>query len=354
MVTTLIRFLVPGTSNRFRCGGLSVELQTARLVAGLCATEVVTYRQRQLDSPFLDDCLKAEKPDPRVLWIVSWGFDVPGLIRRLRGHRVAYHAHSSGYGFSLPPNVPVLAVSRNTLGYWGARAPRNSLHLLPNALDEAWLKRGARGSTELRPIDVLVQARKCSPYVLNQLVPALRSSGLIVEVQTGWVEDLVDLFNQSTVYIYDSAEYWRSRGVSEGFGLPPLEALASGCVVFSSFNHALSDYANPGFTTHQIGCSSLVFDQQRIISAVNAPQQWSADPFVIDRLLDDCSEKMLISRWKTSLTNLDALNALQMDGHPYLKTIPGWRLRLRDWLGRVATVVNRLPVWPASSKRKGA
>jgi hypothetical protein len=226
--------------------------------------------------------------------------------------------------------------------------------LLPNALDEAWLKRGARGSTELRPIDVLVQARKCSPYVLNQLVPALRSSGLIVEVQTGWVEDLVDLFNQSTVYIYDSAEYWRSRGVSEGFGLPPLEALASGCVVFSSFNHALSDYANPGLTTHQIGCSSLVFDQQRIISAVNAPQQWSADPFVIDRLLDDCSEKMLISRWKTSLTNLDALNALQMDGHPYLKTIPGWRLRLRDWLGRVATVVNRLPVWPASSKRKGA
>ena len=354
MVTTLIRFLVPGTSNRFRCGGLSVELQTARLVAGLCATEVVTYRQRQLASPFLDDCLKAEKPDPSVLWIVSWGFDVPGLIRRLRGHRVAYHAHSSGYGFSLPPNVPVLAVSRNTLGYWGARAPRNSLHLLPNALDEAWLKRGARGSTELRPIDVLVQARKCSPYVLNQLVPALRSSGLIVEVQTGWVEDLVDLFNQSTVYIYDSAEYWRSRGVSEGFGLPPLEALASGCVVFSSFNHALSDYANPGLTTHQIGCSSLVFDQQRIISAVNAPQQWSADPFVIDRLLDDCSEKMLISRWKTSLTNLDALNALQMDGHPYLKTIPGWRLRLRDWLGRVETVVNRLPVWPASSKRKGA
>ena len=354
MVTTLIRFLVPGTSNRFRCGGLSVELQTARLVAGLCATEVVTYRQRQLASPFLDDCLKREKPDPSVLWIVSWGFDVPGLIRRLRGHRVAYHAHSSGYGFSLPPNVPVLAVSRNTLGYWGARAPRNSLHLLPNALDEAWLKRGARGSTELRPIDVLVQARKCSPYVLNQLVPALRSSGLIVEVQTGWVEDLVDLFNQSTVYIYDSAEYWRSRGVSEGFGLPPLEALASGCVVFSSFNHALSDYANPGLTTHQIGCSSLVFDQQRIISAVNAPQQWSADPFVIDRLLDDCSEKMLISRWKTSLTNLDALNALQMDGHPYLKTIPGWRLRLRDWLGRVATVVNRLPVWPASSKRKGA
>jgi len=31
----------------------------------------------------------------------------------------------------------------------------------------------------VRPIDVLVQARKSSPYVLNQLVPALT---------TGWIE----------------------------------------------------------------------------------------------------------------------------------------------------------------------
>ena len=37
------RFLVPGTSGRYRCGGLSVEQQTARLVANLCPTELVTY-----------------------------------------------------------------------------------------------------------------------------------------------------------------------------------------------------------------------------------------------------------------------------------------------------------------------
>ena len=116
MSTRLIRFLVPGTGRRFRCGGLSVELQTARLMSGLCATEVVTYRQRQDDLTFLDDCLQSEQPDRSILWIVSWGFDVPRLIRRLRGHRVAYHAHSSGYGFDLPAGVPVLAVSRNTLG----------------------------------------------------------------------------------------------------------------------------------------------------------------------------------------------------------------------------------------------
>ena len=61
MPTTLIRILVPGTSKRFRCGGLSVELQTARLLSSLCATELVTYRERHQDHPFLDDLLSAEQ-----------------------------------------------------------------------------------------------------------------------------------------------------------------------------------------------------------------------------------------------------------------------------------------------------
>ena len=116
MPTKLIRFLVPGISRRFRCGGLIVERQTARLVAKLCSTELVTYRERSVDYPYLDDCLRQEPPSAQVLWVVSWGFDVPRLIRRLNGRRVVYHAHSSQYGFGLPPGVPVLAVSRNTLG----------------------------------------------------------------------------------------------------------------------------------------------------------------------------------------------------------------------------------------------
>ena len=171
-----VRFLVPGTTARYRCGGLLVELQTARLVGQLMPVEVVTYRQRQGDHPFLDDLLRQEPPGAadQPLWIVSWGFDVPGLLRRLRGRAVAYHAHSSGYGFDLPAGVPVLAVSRNTLGYWGDRAPRNPLLLVPNALEAQWLERGRRGPAAgpRRPVDVLVQRRKSSRYVLEELVPA--------------------------------------------------------------------------------------------------------------------------------------------------------------------------------------
>ena len=343
MPTQLIRFLVPGISRRFRCGGLSVEQQTARLVANLCPTELVTYRERSVDHPYLDDCLHPEPPDAQVLWVVSWGFDVPVLIRQLKGRRVAYHAHSSQYGFGLPPGVPVLAVSRNTLGYWGDKAPRNPLLLVPNALEQCWLDRGDRSGLQRRTIDVLVQARKSSPYVLNQLVPALRQAGLVVEVQDGWVDDLVDLFNRSTVYLYDSAEYWRGRGVTEGFGLPPLEALACGCVVFSSLNHALADYGDPGHTVQQIGCGRLQFDLERIKAAVAVPQRWRPAGDRLETLLQECSEAALLERWRDALAHLDVLEA---SSGPHLSSPPTWRLRLQQARSRLQRVVNRLPGWP--------
>ena len=345
MPTTLIRVLVPGTSQRFRCGGLSVELQTARLVSSLCETELVTYRERHQDHPFLDDLLNGESPQRQVLWIVSWGFDVPALVRRLRGHRVAYHAHSSGYGFTLPPGVPVLAVSRNTLGYWGDRCPRTPLLLVPNAIEPAWLERGARGSAERRPIDVLVQARKSSRYVLEQLVPALRQRGLRVEVQSGWVDDLVDLFNRSCVYLYDSAEYWRGRGVTEGFGLPPLEALACGCVVFSSLNHALADHGDPGRMVHQIGCGRLTFDLRRVEDAVRDPAGWRPPAAALNALLDGSSEASLLQRWTVALDQLDALDDAE---GPLLSSSPTWQLRLQQLSARLRRVVDRLPGWPST------
>ncbi len=330
-----VRFLVPGTTGRFRCGGLLVELQTARLVSEIAPVEVVTYRQREPDHPYLDDLLRAEPSPAEALWIVSWGFDVPKLLRRLKGRPVAYHAHSSGYGFDLPPGVPVLAVSRNTLGYWGNRAPRNPLFLVPNALELQWLERGARHSGASRPIDVLVQQRKSSTYVLQQLVPALRARGLRVEVQSGWVDDLVDLFNSATVYLYDSADYWRGRGVSEGFGLPPIEALACGCVVFSSLNHALADLLDPGRLGHQIGCGTLAADVERITAAVAEPEGWRADPEALADLLAASGEEALIHRWRQALHCLEQYWLHLAAGRAALRVTPVWLLRLRGVAARL-------------------
>jgi hypothetical protein len=340
-----IRVLVPGTGTRFRCGGLSVALQTARLLANIRSTEIVTYQQRQEDHPFLDDLLQAEGPNTdHSLWLVSWGFHVPRLLHRLKGRSVIYQAHSTGYGFDLPPGVPVLAVSRNTLGYWGDRAPRNPLFLIPNALEPQWLERGDRHQSGVkRPIDVLVQQRKSSDYVLTHLVPALRARGLQVEVQSGWVEDLIGLFNRATVYLYDSAEHWRAAGVSEGFGLPPLEAMACGCVVFSSFNHALADSLTPGESAHQIGQGLMNHDVNRIISAVAKPDVWKLSSSRLEDLLQAHSEFVLLQKWRITLESLD-----QFFSQPeafsevcLLRSAPIWRLRLGRLIKGLTRVVNR-------------
>ena len=345
---TSIRVLVPGTGTRFRCGGLSVALQTARLLSRLRPTQLVTYRQRQSDHPFLDDLLQQDEGPEDVLWLVSWGFDVPLLLRRLKGRPVIYQAHSSGYGFDLPAGVPVLAVSRNTMGYWGDRAPRNPLFFLPNALEPQWFERGARHlALDSRSIDVLVQRRKSSDYVLSQLVPALKARGLRVEVQDGWVDDLVGLFNSAKVYLYDSADHWRAAGVSEGFGLPPLEAMACGCVVFSSLNHALADTLTPGEIGHQIGCGSLDHDVTRIAAAVAAPAEWRPPAEELDPFLQAYSEPALVERWQRVLAQLDVLLPI-LATDSVLQALPLSRLRWNRYARRLLRVVNRLPGWPAA------
>ena len=303
-----IRVLVPGIGTRFRCGGLSVAKQTARLLSDFRPTTLVTYRERTAQFPFLEDLLKEEFEDNSSLWIVSWGFDVPKLLKRLRGRNLVYHAHSSGYGFKLPPNVPIVAVSRNTMGYWGHHAPRNPLFLVPNALDSQWIERGdLKGDFEARPIDIIVQKRKSSNYLLFELVPALRAKGFIVEIQSDWVEDIVDLFNSSKVFLYDSTEHWSSAGVTEGFGLPPVEAMACGCIVFSSLNHALSDILTPGEIGHQIGCGSLSNDVDRIAAALLDPNAWKPLRSKLDFMLDELSEKTQATRWQIFINQIDKL-----------------------------------------------
>ncbi|MCB4429147.1 glycosyltransferase [Synechococcus sp. MU1643] len=305
---TTIRVLVPGTSSRFRCGGLSVAKQTVRLLSALRPTTLVTYRERADQHPFIEELLKEELVDDQCLWIISWGFDVPRLLKRLRGRNVIYHAHSSGYGFKLPPSIPIVAVSRNTMGYWGHHASRNPLFFIPNALESQWIDRGdLKGDPAIRPIDILVQKRKSSNYLLFELVPALRAKGLRVEVQSDWVEDIVHLFNNSKVFLYDSTEHWSAAGLTEGFGLPPVEAMACGCIVFSSLNHALSDILTPGEIGHQIGCGSLSNDVNRIIAAVYKPSDWKSSSSMLELALRELSEESHVKRWKDVLQQIDQL-----------------------------------------------
>lgn len=260
-------FLLPGTTPQFFAGGLTAELKTLKLAQQICEAEVVTYRQREKDRLFLDDALA----DPRYresIFIVSWGFDVPTLIRRIGDRPTVYHAHSSRYGFSLPPRVPIITVSRNTMGYWGEKALGSLIYHLPNEISPAFQNRQMP-----RDIDVLVQARKSSEYLLQQLVPALQPRCNVVLLDR-YVEDIVGLFNRAKLYLYDSAEYWGRYRLTEGFGLPPMEALACGCQVFSSVNHALADYLDPGFNCQKISAYATGYDVERILKSV---ENWPAE-----------------------------------------------------------------------------
>jgi glycosyltransferase involved in cell wall biosynthesis len=296
-------FLLPGTTKKFNCGGLFAELKTIELVKQICPAEIVTYRQREPDKLFLDDLLQ-RPPQQDNIFVVSWGFDVPKLVARLQGYPTIYHAHSAEYGFRLPAGIPIVCVSRNTLGYWGQRSPHSLIYYLPNQISDEFVDRKVN-----RSIDVLVHARKSSDYLLKQLIPALHPH-CRVEVINGFVDSLSDLFNQSHVYLYDSAEYWATQKVTEGFGLQPLEAIASGCQVFSSVNHGLSDYLDPGFNCHKVAGFSTNYDVERILDAVRSPR--SIDN--IESLVAEYRTENILFRLQVILTEIN---------HFFDRTSPG-------------------------------
>jgi hypothetical protein len=276
-------FLLPGTTGRFACGGLWAELKTFQLAQKICPAEVVTYRQREADKPFLEDVLKQPNLE-NAIFVVSWGFDVPKLVSKLGSLQVVYHAHSAEYGFKLPAAIPIITVSRHTLGYWGQRSPHALIYYLPNQISDEFYNRHLD-----RDIDVLVQARKSSDYLLKELIPALRSH-CKVTVLDSFVEDLPGIFNRSHIYLYDSAQYWAEQGVTEGFGLQPMEALACGCQVFSSVNGGLSDYLDPGFNCHKIAGYSKAYDVERVLRGLQSPK---VEPLPDSFLADYRTENIL-------------------------------------------------------------
>jgi glycosyltransferase involved in cell wall biosynthesis len=314
-------FLLPGTTKKFHCGGLWAELKTLALAQEVCNAEVVTYRQREPETLFLDDLLKTPHALRDVIFVMSWGFDVAKLAPRLQAFHTVYHAHSSGYGFGLPPQVPIITVSRNTLGYWGQHSPHALLYYLPNEISASY-----RNEHHPRDIDVLVHARKSSQYLLNHLIPALEQQCNVFVIR-GFIDDFATLFNRSKVYLYDSAEYWAIQGVSEGFGLQPLEAIASGCQVFSSLNGGLSDYLDPGFNCHKIAGYALSYDLKRILSCV----QTESKP-VDTAFLEEYRRPNIIHRLEVILNELnlyfDERNDFDERKESQVTIIPLTRLRI--------------------------
>ncbi|NEO30705.1 MAG: glycosyltransferase family 4 protein [Symploca sp. SIO3C6] len=308
-------FLLPGTTSNFGSGGLWAQLNTIKLVQKICLAEIVTYRQRESNHLFLEDILKKTNLED-FIFIVSWGFDVAKLVAKLKSQNVIYHAHSAGYRFQLPPDIPIIAVSRNTMSYWGRKSPNSLIYYLPNQIGDLFYNQG-----KPRDIDVLVQARKSSEYLLNKLVPVL-SQHCQVKVLDSYVEDLAGLFNRAKIYLYDSTEYWVMSGVTEGFGLPPLEALACGCQIFSSVNDALADYLDPGFNCHKIAGYSREYDLQRLLAVLNSPQH----PQLPDSFFEEYRTENLVKRLQVILTEINQFFDHRQHQQSNIEGLSWWRV----------------------------
>jgi glycosyltransferase involved in cell wall biosynthesis len=142
--------------------------------------------------------------------------------------------------------------------------------------------------------------------------------------------------------VYDSAPYWRGRGVSEGFGLPPIEALACGCVVFSSLNHALADNLDPGVVGHQLGAGTLEADLARIEAAARAPADWQPQHAALEALLKASCESVLIQRWAQALKQINAhWDQLDQGARP-LENPAQWKLRLQLSCRSIGSLAGRL------------
>jgi Glycosyl transferases group 1 len=329
-VQRTLLFLLPGTTQKYFCGGLVAETKAMQLAQQVTDAAIVTYRQREPGRLFLPDLLAAG-PRSNQIFVVSWGFDVPKLVKQLSGHHVMYHAHSSNYGFRLDSRVPIVTVSRNTLGYWGQKAPHSPLYYLPNEISPEFVNRH-----QDRDIDVLVQVRKTSSYLRQSLIPVL-SKQCNLQVLDGFVEDLAGLFNRSKVYLYDSAEYWTIQGLTEGFGLPPLEAIACGCQVFSSVNHALADYLDPGFNCQKIAVYDTGYDVQRILHSLT--QQPRALPA---EFLQAYREESIVQRWRSILPEINDFFDYQEKSSSSIVPLTKWRVQTLWWQSKLAKLKGKL------------
>ncbi len=307
-------FLVPGTGGPFACGGLWAELKTLNLAKQVCSADVVTYRQREKGTLFIDDLLKEKNLDD-VIFVISWGFDVAKLATKLKPYNVIYHAHSAGYQFRLPSSIPIITVSRNTMGYWGQKSPNSLIYYLPNHISDEF-----RNLSLERDIDILVQTRKSSEYLIKELVPALQERCKVIVIDS-YVDDLVRLFNRTKVYLYDSADYWAQQRVSEGFGLQPMEALACGCQVFSSVNGGLSDYLDPGFNCYKIAGYSKEYDVQRIFKVLD-----SASLALHEQFFEEYRTQNITKRFKIIMDDINDFFDHKKEYPPNIKSLTEVRI----------------------------
>ncbi len=336
---TQIYVLLPGLQSRaWQSGGLLIARKAAALLASHLPTQVVTYRDREPDVPYLADILPTLNPD--ALLIATWGPHINELCRQLAGRRLVYYAQSTRWSTPLPPTVPILCLSRYIMADWMRDAPFTPLFLLGPVLEPDCVDQGVP-----RDIDVLFLPRKSTTYLRDHLIPALQEH-CSVHIVRDFIPraNLIQLYNRAQVYLYSSAP-WASGRV-EGFGFQPLEAVVCGCAVFSNLHGGLADYLDPEINAFKVEVYALNYDVARILGRLGAGSVNS--PAALAALRATYSEAAFHNRMHAILPELErffvytARQPADIARLVYTPQVPRWRQHLYRMKRRMSRVLQRL------------
>lgn len=279
------------------CGGYIIQDEILNIINDETGYETIKIKNSQSDL-FIK---KNENLKNDFIIVVFWGPLVDEQISKFKDWNIVYWAHSCGYQFkNLKPTIPVIAVSRNTMQYFASNY-NNPIFLLYSPIEVSPPKLE-------KDIDIFVQKRKCSKYVLDSLIPALKiNKNINIMVLDQWLgkrSDFLRLLERSKIYIYDSKDYWNSHKLTEGFGIPPIEALMKDCIVFSSLNNALSDVLDPLVNCFQI-TGNVEYDIKNIELSVNNYEETKSKLNFEDS--EKFSKKSFLEKFDTIIKHLQSV-----------------------------------------------
>lgn len=305
-------------------GGPLVASRLSQLIGGSTLQSEVVL-SRDIHNPkhrSLDQALDSAQAAPkRHVFCVTFGPLVPRQIKQIRtktSSPIVYYAQSFGWRqhrawfgastLSLPGNPSIVTSSRYVMALWNMHAPHLRVAYIPPPLHPVFRPMQESEST-VRDIDVLVHTRKQSAYCINKLVPVLLQSQLNITVLTTWVSQqrLAKLLNRTKVFLYHTPPFFRIRHqmFGEGFGLPPLEALACGAHVATNSLGGVNDFLDQNNATKLLSrdpvedCRAIAqavaqFDDQ-IAHAVDVVRT-----FAEDRVR--CAWRHLLQKWFGSVS----------------------------------------------------
>jgi glycosyltransferase involved in cell wall biosynthesis len=212
--------------------------------------------------------------------------------------------------------------------YNGGFDPRKNVSALIRAFAEL--------SPELRNVYRLVIVGRTSPEQLAALQAVIRAARIppSAVVFTGFVSDqaLIALYGACALFVFPSLQ--------EGFGLPPLEAMACGAPVIGSNTTSLPEV---------IGDSSALFDPERTDDIAARMREVLTQPHRNQYLRSHALAQAKVFSWDAVAGRaLDALQALKHSHRPAHSVVPVSVTLSTTWFIAAATA----PDWLASSKHR--